>query len=908
MPWRERGPDLSLLEGGGGGAATPAPTGEEEPERAAARAAPKFCNLIRPPACLVERAKPPPLLPRPRSPRTYCAMGLRESALLLLGALLAAAAEEEPVPRLSLRLGSPLRLLTRFEEPGITNYTTMLLSPDGGTLYAGARERLLALNTSSFSPGPQHQKLLWGAEEEKKRQCVFKGKDPQRDCHNYIKILLQLNSTHLYTCGTSAFSPTCTYINIPEFSLKREASGKLLLEDGKGRCPFDPAYRSTAIMVDGELYAGTVSNFQGNEPTILRSHGNRSAIKTENSLNWLQDPFFVGSAYLRESHLPSSPQGGDDDKIYFFFSESGKEFDFFEDTVVSRIARVCKGDVGGERVLQRRWTTFLKAQLLCSHPEDGFPFNVLQDMFVLTPGESLAETVFYGVFTSQWDRKGTGGAAVCAFSKAHVEDAFSGLYKEVNRETQQWYTDTHPVPEPRPGACINNQARRMKINSSLQMPDRVLNYLKDHFLMSSPIRSKPLFLLQGHARYQQISVQRVQGLHRAYDVLFLGTDDGWLHKAVVTEQQVQIIEEIQLFPAGQPVLKLLLDPAQGLLYAASYNALVQVPLSNCSMYRTCAECILSRDPFCIWSGGACHPLLPDRSWPHAGPGWLQDIEGADATQLCQADNGQPSRSATEKSQCQAVVILGSSAVQTLPCPQLSNLASRHWLHNGVAINTSAVLVLPEGELVLMGSPTQAGRYDCWSQEGGFWQLMASYCVRVEPTLGARIVPLQNPLETISTSRSVSAAAAGSSMSALLEGKTYWTEFLVMCVAFAVTVTFLTLFVLHRHRNAVKTFLKQGKCTSAHPKKPRKMGLPAENLPLNGAHTPSAILDHKGYQALHDSHAANTPLHAAPAAQPSVAFSESDRRPLSVHESVMEVLTPTQRPRVRLGSEIRDSVV
>lgn len=62
-----------------------------------------------------------------------------------------------------------------------------------------------------------------------------------------------------------------------------------------------------------------------------------------------------------------------------------------------------QGDQGGERVLQRRWTTFLKAQLLCSHPEDGFPFNVLRDIFVLTPGElHWRETLFYGVFTSQW--------------------------------------------------------------------------------------------------------------------------------------------------------------------------------------------------------------------------------------------------------------------------------------------------------------------------------------------------------------------------------------------------------------------------------------------------------------------------------------------------------------------------
>ena len=55
----------------------------------------------------------------------------------------------------------------------------------------------------------------------------------------------------------------------------------------------------------------------------------------------LPDPVFVGSAFLQES-LPAGNPDGDDDKVYFFFSETGKEFDYFENTIVSRIARVCK--------------------------------------------------------------------------------------------------------------------------------------------------------------------------------------------------------------------------------------------------------------------------------------------------------------------------------------------------------------------------------------------------------------------------------------------------------------------------------------------------------------------------------------------------------------------------------------
>lgn len=47
--------------------------------------------------------------------------------------------------------------------------------------------------------------------------------------------------------------------------------------------------------------------------------------------------------------------------------------------VVSRVARVCKRDRGGsQRVLEKQWTSFLKARLNCSVPGDShFYFNLL---------------------------------------------------------------------------------------------------------------------------------------------------------------------------------------------------------------------------------------------------------------------------------------------------------------------------------------------------------------------------------------------------------------------------------------------------------------------------------------------------------------------------------------------------
>lgn len=60
-------------------------------------------------------------------------------------------------------------------------------------------------------------------------------------------------------------------------------------------------------------------------------------------------------------------------------------------------------DVGGQRTLQKKWTSFAKAPLICQSPKQ-LPFNVLEDVFTLQPaeGSGAADTLFYGVFTSQW--------------------------------------------------------------------------------------------------------------------------------------------------------------------------------------------------------------------------------------------------------------------------------------------------------------------------------------------------------------------------------------------------------------------------------------------------------------------------------------------------------------------------
>lgn len=57
-------------------------------------------------------------------------------------------------------------------------------------------------------------------------------------------------------------------------------------------CSYVLDLKSLSFLADGELYTGTASNFQGNEPVIYKSLGQGAALKTENSLKWLQGNSF----------------------------------------------------------------------------------------------------------------------------------------------------------------------------------------------------------------------------------------------------------------------------------------------------------------------------------------------------------------------------------------------------------------------------------------------------------------------------------------------------------------------------------------------------------------------------------------------------------------------------------------
>ncbi|KAF6737603.1 Semaphorin-4B [Oryzias melastigma] len=338
------------------------------------------------------------------------------SRSVLLLCLLVSSSSSPAPPRRSFPLNSTERPVQLFR---LQNVTTMFLSSDGSTLYVGARDAVLSLDVSQGGHMTQKQRVSWRPTDDEAEDCRKKGKDSTVDCPNFVHVLLPLNSTHLYACGSYAFSPQDAFIDHLTFSMVNGPSR---------RCPYSPFQRSSALVSDGELFTATTTTFKGIMPQISRhfSRDGRPDVILDNYVSLLDEPVFVSSS-------ADSANG----KIYFFFSEFGNEFSFQEKLRIPRVAQVCKDDVGGERTLQKKWTSFAKAPLLC-RPPNRPPHNILQDMFTLPPpeGSSSSETLFYGVFTSQWS--GQSESAVCVFRLQDITTVFSGSYRKLDKNTLRW--------------------------------------------------------------------------------------------------------------------------------------------------------------------------------------------------------------------------------------------------------------------------------------------------------------------------------------------------------------------------------------------------------------------------------------------------------------------------------------
>uniref|UniRef100_A0AAR2KE21 Sema domain-containing protein n=1 Tax=Pygocentrus nattereri TaxID=42514 RepID=A0AAR2KE21_PYGNA len=483
------------------------------------------------------------------------------------------------------------------------------------TLYVAARSQISA-DSSSIS---SQQKLTWKSRQADVDTCRMKGKHKD-ECHNFIKVLLQQNDDTLFVCGTNAFNPSCrTYKMDTLDALGEEISGM-------ARCPYDAKHANVALFADGKLYSATVTDFLAIDAVIYRSLGDSPTLRTvKHDSKWLKEPYFVQAVDYG-------------DFIYFFFREIAMEYNSMGKVVFPRVARVCKNDRGGsQRVLEKQWTSFLKARLNCSIPGDShFYFNILQAVtdVIHINGRDVVMATFSTPFNS------IPGSAVCAYDMADIATAFTGRFKEQKSPDSTWTpVPEEKVPKPRPGCCAGSPSVE-KYKVSNEFPDDTLNFIKMHPLMDEAVPSianRPWFL-KTMVRYRltRIAVDNAAGPYSNYTVVFLGSDRGIILKFLAKMSSGFLndslfLEELSIYNPekcsidgidDKRIISMQIDSKSQSLFVAFTSCVVKVPLSRCERHGKCKKsCIASRDPYCGWvSEGACREVVSSTKYvdpPHS---------------------------------------------------------------------------------------------------------------------------------------------------------------------------------------------------------------------------------------------------------------------------------------------------
>ncbi|XP_019359745.1 PREDICTED: semaphorin-6D isoform X7 [Gavialis gangeticus] len=508
------------------------------------------------------------------------------------------------------------------------------------TLYIAGRDQVYTVNLNEVPKAEvtPSKKLTWRSRQQDRENCAMKGKHKD-ECHNFIKVFVPRNDEMVFVCGTNAFNPMCRYYRLNTLEYDGEEIS------GLARCPFDARQTNVALFADGKLYSATVADFLASDAVIYRSMGDGSALRTiKYDSKWIKEPHFLHAIEYGNY-------------VYFFFREIAVEHNNLGKAVYSRVARICKNDMGGsQRVLEKHWTSFLKARLNCSVPGDSFfYFDVLQSITDIIEINGVPTVV--GVFTTQLNS--IPGSAVCAFSMDDIEKVFKGRFKEQKTPDSVWTAvPEDKVPKPRPGCCAKHGLAEA-YKTSIDFPDETLSFIKSHPLMDSAVPSiieEPWFT-KTRVRYRltAITVDHSAGPYQNYTVLFVGSEAGVVLKILAKTRPFSLndsvlLEEIEAYnhakcnaesEEDRKVISLQLDKEHHALFVAFSSCVIRIPLSRCERHGACKKsCIASRDPYCGWlDHGTCGRVKPGMlfslfvSYNHSTGGYEQDVEFGNTGQL-----------------------------------------------------------------------------------------------------------------------------------------------------------------------------------------------------------------------------------------------------------------------------------
>ncbi|GMT13280.1 hypothetical protein PFISCL1PPCAC_4577 [Pristionchus fissidentatus] len=595
-------------------------------------------------------------------------MWLQAATLLLTAAASICSCEE-------LQLQQPEKL---FSRPGVDTAggcSSLLLDQNAASLYVGCRGFLAKLwayniNDTAENVATSRTFVVSSREESECRTLASAS-----ECAPSVRqIFLRPTADTLLVCSSVALKPELRVLDANKLIDKEEPRTVI------GLCSPDARVNGTAVHVEwgnpgGDapaFYAGIRTGMAGENHLIYRpalmDAGRESVaamrtIYTDNT--WLNEPQFVASFDIGEY-------------VYFFFREIAVEIGFAPPTVFSRVARVCKKDMGGRAVLRNVWTSYVKARLNCSiSARFPFYFDHLQSVSRV---ELEGDTLFYASMSTQDAAFPT--SAICVFALSSIDQLFGhGLFLE-QHTTGVWLpAPADSVPSHRPGSCSAN---------SSSLSDNDLHFAKSHLMMAEPVSGGVPVMPTRDVFFHSVLVDVLP----EQNVIFaIDHRSGWLWKLAHWreggEYRWSMLQKNRLEVGGARIMATAILPHEFLYVSTSASTVGQFSLAACHLHASCHSCAI--DPFCSWSSAGATCARREKA---KGTGWISSWAGRGWSECASA-------AAVEKT-----VYLGDAL--HLESTRDEDPKEKGWTKDGRSLTRSDVIADSNGGIVIMNVRQEDG--------------------------------------------------------------------------------------------------------------------------------------------------------------------------------------------------------
>lgn len=488
-------------------------------------------------------------------------------------------------------------------------YSQLLVDSKSTSLFVGARGHIFRLwlyNINDTASANLFASRSLDIRPEERDECLRMG-NSERECGHSVRQLFLKSNGQLLMCSSNAMKPQLSVL---------EGQNLIDVEPAKtiiGICSPHEGLNTTAVYTEygnpddlPSIYSGIRTGLSLENhliyrpPLILNNKEVHQALRTIYTDNkWLNEPQFVGSFAINQY-------------VYFFFRELAVEADGWnggsgKGVTYSRVARICKSDLGGKTVLRQVWSSFIKARLNCSVSSAGssapFYFDHIQSVYKL---DQEGDSYFYATFTTS-ESPVFQASAVCAFSLNAINQIFdtTGIFLEQSVGTSTSSVASVWLPAPsdripstyRPGTCIAD---------SRTLSDEELHFAKSHLLMADSINGDsnggPLFYARDELLTKLVADQRDD--QRV--VLFILSPHRQRLFKILHQREREIIGKGRLLAiyqledsdvAANPIHSMTILPSEYLFLGREHHV-GQYRLGQCHLHSTCHLC--AADPYCSW--------------------------------------------------------------------------------------------------------------------------------------------------------------------------------------------------------------------------------------------------------------------------------------------------------------------